>query len=482
MPKPTRREALQLGAAGAAVAAGGALGVYLKGAPRKRGDNVVVLMSDEHNWRYVGYFGGTMAQTPTLRQIFGHGTYFDTAYCPSPLCMPSRSAFMGGKRVHDLQCYNNCNVFSSDTPTLGGALADQGVHTVLFGKTDVFRPGSELGFSEVILPQDRQPPGDLNISRNPLSIREEAAARAEGYGPRAESPRQSDDEIIEAALEWISTQARKYEPFVMLINLTMPHFPHYVTDELWEKYAEDATLPDHGVEAESAHHPHAADLRAHFQTHVFTEEQIRGHRRAYLGCVEYLDGQVKRVMDRLAGDGFLDRTYFIYTSDHGEMLGKFGMWWKCSLYEDSVRVPLFAMGPRIWRRRVCDVPVDLHDVRATMFAATGAKQPEGWLGQPLQALQDGDTSRVVFSEYHGHGTRGSGFMVRQHWWKYIWYADAPPQLFDLAKDAHELHNLVGEQPEVQAQMDKLLREICDPEQEHERAEAYIQRQLQAAQA
>jgi choline-sulfatase len=73
--------------------------------------------------------------------------------------MPSRSAFLSGRRVFDLQTYGNCNVFQVETPSYGKVLADQGVHTVHIGKTDVYNRAATLGFSEMILPGDRARPG-----------------------------------------------------------------------------------------------------------------------------------------------------------------------------------------------------------------------------------------------------------------------------------------------------------------------------------
>ena len=135
----TRREFLMAGAAGLAAPA-----------PHH---NVIVLMADEHNPRFSEPYGHPFVQTPALAKLARMGTVFTNAYCPSPLCMPSRSAFLSGRRVFQLQTYGNCNVFASDYPTYGKVLADQGVHTVHIGKTDVYEPSSKLGFSEMIAPR-----------------------------------------------------------------------------------------------------------------------------------------------------------------------------------------------------------------------------------------------------------------------------------------------------------------------------------------
>jgi choline-sulfatase len=380
--------------------------------------------------------------------------------------------------VHELQSYSNCNLnLRPEWPSYGGELRRQGVHTVYLGKTDVYAPGAELGFSEMILPLERPLPGDTNHGRRPLSVRPDGAERAFMFGP-AEAVFPLDVQVTDAALEWLgSTAPRLDRPWAMTVNLCKPHFPHHVTQDLWDLYPQGADLPDYGPEHPSAQHEYARDLRTHFQTDAFTEEQIRGLRRGYLGCVTFMDRQVGRLLAALERSGVLAETDVIYTSDHGEMLGKFGMWWKCSLYEDSVRVPLIAAGPSFDRGSRVGTPVDLHDVRASLFSCTGVRNPEDWCGRALQEIPGHDPERVVFSEYHGHGTRSGAYLVRKGKWKLIFHMAAPHQLFDLERDPHECDNLYDLEPGVAAELEADLRLFCHPEHENERAHAFEEEQL-----
>ena len=134
--------------------------------------NVLILMSDEHNPLYSSVHGYPTIHTPNMERLAQRGTVYENAYCPSPLCLPSRAAFMAGQRVYQLQCYSNCNVnLDPSYPSYGRVLADQGVHTAYIGKTDVYAPGRDLGFSEMIMPRDRKWPGDTNHRRTPLHVR-----------------------------------------------------------------------------------------------------------------------------------------------------------------------------------------------------------------------------------------------------------------------------------------------------------------------
>lgn len=440
--------------------------------------NVLFVLSDEHNPFFSSIGGNPIIETPNMEKLANAGTVFQNAYCPSPLCLPSRSAFMSGKPVHEIQTYNNCNQ-NLDTQHLsyGHALAAQGVHTTHIGKVDAYDRGENLGFSEMILPGDRCPPGDKNIRRNPLSIREGAWKRADKFGPH-DDPWNADLMKIDSALDWLRGTATELDrSWVLSVNLVKPHFPHYTTQSLWDKYADGGDLPEYGPECQSANHPYALDLRKHFETDYFTPDQTRGLRRGYLGCVNFIDDQLGRLIAALKQTGQLEDTDIIYTSDHGEMLGKFGMWWKCSLYEDSSRVPCIASGPTFCSGNTVRTPVDLHDVRSSIFHSVGARQPEDWLGEPLQGIAKNDPERIVFSEYHGHGTRASSYMVRRGKWKYIHCCAGPDQLFNLENDPNELNNLYDVQTTVVEELEKELQKICDPELENHRAEEFIEAQL-----
>jgi choline-sulfatase len=476
----SRRQFIQHSAAGISAVSGLGMGcAHAQPQPRAR-RNFVLFMSDEHNPFVSSVHGHPMVQTPNLDRLAARGTVYENMYCPSPLCMPCRSSFMSGRRVHEIQCYNNCNAIPFEYPSYGQVLGEQGVHTVHIGKLDVYRPGEELGFSELLIPHERKQPGDENVARDPLAIRADGASRAGGYGARDTNPFQGDDRVVERALEWLATQPASLEqPWVLVVQVVKPHFPHVVTRELWDMYPEGEDLPEYGPDTTSANHPYAQDLRAHFQTDQFAEKDIRGLRRGYLGCVTYVDRQLGRIMDALDAQGLSDTTTIAYTSDHGEMLGKFGMWWKCSLYEDSARVPLVIAGPDIPAGKRVRTPVDLHDVSATMFATVGSHQPAGWTGAPLDTLADEDPGRVIFSEYHGHGTRSGAYLIRKGDWKLVYCMAAPHQLFNLAEDPHELNTLAEAHPSKLRELENDLRTICSPETENERATTFIQRQLEA---
>lgn len=440
--------------------------------------NVIVFMSDEHNPRYASPYGHPFVETPNMQRLAEAGTVFENAYCPSPLCVPSRSAFLTGKRVHAVQAYGNSRSgIPPETNGLGTILKRLGVHSVFVGKVHAYRPVAELGFSETPLANDGAFSVDPDQERNPLAVRTGAAKRFDQYGPR-EQPWGRDVDYMDAAVEWLQNRAPLVDrPWALFVNLVKPHFPHFCTQALWDRYADHGDLPEHGVEAETAQHPYAADLRTHFELGAVPEEHVRGLRRGYYACVTFIDQQLGRLQSALDATGLADTTNLVYTSDHGEMLGKFGLWWKCNLLEDAVRIPCIAAGPDFPAGMRVSTPVDLHDVQASAFSVTGAAHPVEWHGTPLASIAANDGERVVFSEYHGHGTRAGSFMVRRGNWKLIHNIAAEDQLFDLAADPEELVNRRVDEPAVLAQLSAELAAICDPPAVQRDAEACWRMQL-----
>jgi choline-sulfatase len=450
--------------------------------------NVLIVKSDEHN-PFIWSLGGTpFVQTPNLDALAARGTVYDAAYCPSPLCAPSRSSYLSGLPPHTTQVYSNCLAIPRPNfPTYGAVLAEQGIHTAFVGKVDAYRPPEELGFSEMNGSVFRAP-GDTDVRRVPLPVRNDAATRAAQVGVKSTEQQAfgADDlATVDYAVEFLTQRAQDLgQPWTLDVNIVPPHFPHYVTQDLWDLYADHADLPPYGIDQPSAQHPYAQDLRYFFDTVKYmTPEVTVQQRRAYYGRITWVDRQVGRILQALDQSGQAGNTVVVYTADHGEMLGKFGMWWKCSTFEDSLRVPLIVAGPGFGAGVRASTPVTQWDLQASIFAALDADRPSNWLGEPLQGIPAHDNGRVIFAEYHGQGTRGSSVMARQGPWKLIWNALAPHQLFHLDSDPQELNDLAAANP---GKVGELTRKIelhfCDPELEQDRAEKFIEQQIAVMEA
>ncbi|MFC1562717.1 sulfatase-like hydrolase/transferase, partial [candidate division KSB1 bacterium] len=432
--------------------------------------NVLFLFSDEHNPYFSSPYGHPFVQTPNMAKIAERGVVFEAGYCPSPLCGPSRAAFFTGLHCHQVPSYSNGSIFDGSLPTWSELLTKQGIHTVHVGKTDVW-PDVKLPYSEILLRRDRKRPGDINFRRRPLAVREGEIKRMDGYGVRLD-PFAGDNRIFELAEDWLRKRANRIgKPWVLTVHFVCPHFPHYVTQDLWDMYADHADdLPKYDGSRSWEKHPYKLDLIKHFDLENVTEKQIRNMRRGYFGKVTYIDRMIGRVLSALEESGQADNTIVIYTSDHGEMLGEHGLWWKCSMDEHSVRVPLIMSGPGIPAGIRVKTPVSTLDAQATFFEATGSRKPDHWVGNSLREILNDPSlvnSRVVFSEYHGHGVRSGAFMVRKGAWKMVYNMAAPNELYNLIEDPDETKNLAESNAEKFSELEAELRRICDPEEENE---------------
>lgn len=438
--------------------------------------NVVLFISDEHNPRYSSVYGHPFIQTPNVERLARQGTVYQNAYCPSPLCVPSRSAFMSGYWPHEIQRYNNCKVIEGRYPGYGQVLADQGVHTAYIGSaSNLYRDPRGLGFTELLLATVTQRSLNPNAVRRPGQASPAPKTEAP-HGPEADRY-QEDVGFVDRAVDWLQRTAPGLDsPWTVTVNVHPPHPPWTADPAYWQMYDGRGDLPPHDVEQPSAQHAYAADLRARSRWD-YSPELARDLRQGYYAAVSYVDHELGRVLDAVEAAGLADDTVVCYTTDHGEMLGKFGIWGKCSLYEDSVRVPLVAAGPGFSSDTRVSTPVSTLDLQAALFHAVDAQRPGAWHGQPLQTLPTHDPERAVFAEYHGPGPRAGGFMIRRGDWKLLYNIDAEHQLFDLREDPEELDNRWPHRPDVAAALERELRQVCDPEGVHEGACDFQQRQL-----
>jgi choline-sulfatase len=165
--------------------------------------------------------------------------------------------------------------------------------------------------------------------------------------------------------------------------------------------------------------------------------------------IDYADAQLGQLLETLRRTGAADDTVVVVTSDHGDMLGERGLWYKMTFFERAMRVPLLLHAPRLLKPQRIGAPVSLVDLLPTLMEIAG--QTESF--EPAQSLDGhsllpaamgrGKPEGVVPGEFMAEGTTEPIFMIRRGRYKYVASAGDPPMLFDLSKDPSELHNLAG---------------------------------------
>ncbi len=406
--------------------------------------------------------------TPNLDALAAKSVQFDSAYCPSPLCAPSRMSMITGRLPMSIGAYDNAAQIGSEVPTYAHYLRLQGYHTVLAGKMHFV--GDQLHGYETRLTSDIYP-GDFGWVVN----WDEPETRLEWYH-NASSVEQAgvcvrsnqldyDNEVMFRSEQYLYDYVRAdpvaRRPFCLTVSLTHPHDPYTIHRKYWDLYEDvDVALPKIRIPKDQQD-PHSTRLLkvCDLWDKDFTDDQIRTARRAYYGAVSYVDDCLGRLLGVLR-DCDLDRdTIVIFSGDHGDMLGERGLWYKMSYFESSVRVPMLIHVPEslsgeenvdssvrgVVPHRVTQ-NVSTLDILPTMVDLVGASlhptlPMDGVSLLPHLQGRSEDGPDTVIAEYTGEGTVSPLMMIRRGPWKFTICPSDGVQLFNLDTDPDEVVDL-----------------------------------------
>ena len=432
--------------------------------------NLLIIMSDQHNQHVLGCAGDPHVRTPNLDALAARGVKFDSAYCSAPLCVPSRMGFLTGRSPSDLGVWTNECALDPETPTFAHQLALAGSETVMCGRMHFPGPDQHRGFvrrlvGDVSGARDESQP--LFERRIPLHTTGQTYPSVRDSGPGRSSYIAYDDDVIRRACQYLQQREKDQpdRPFCMVVGCLLPHNPYICPRPLFEQYMDSAELPGPAASELEVLHPAIQEWRRVRGVGQITPEDARRARAAYFGLVTRLDGRIGELLAALGTTGFAADTVVVYTSDHGDMAGEHGMWWKDCFYEGAVRVPMIWSWPGRFRQGA-EVPAvtSLLDVGPTCLELTGAEPLPGAAGRSLLPMLESevpaDWPDTAIAECFPHGLRPAR-MIRQGRWKLIHYHGYEhPQLFDLELDPGEQTDL-GRCPEHGAVRDALLARAMD---------------------
>jgi choline-sulfatase len=417
--------------------------------------DIVFILSDEHGPHISSVYGNSQMPMPSLDRLAREGMVFDAAYCASPICVPSRMAFMTGRHCSRIGVYDNGSPLRSDIPTLAHTLRLQGYETVLIGKMHFIGPDQMHGF-------DRRPVGDEKVCGHTIEAPDWEAgdptpavmrSRIDTAAPGTTDHIEQDENVLAAALaelDRLAAAGADRKPVFLCISFNTPHFPLVVPAAYYVRF-QGKVAPRLVGPGGAGEHPYHRRIRRYFDVESLSDEEVERARTAYFGLVAHLDdliGHVLGRLDRHRDSGF--EPLVCYASDHGEMAGEHGLWWKCSFYEESARVPLLVRWPGVVPAASRSaVPVSLLDLSATFAALAGATpenslfmaETDGKILLPVLTGDGMDEGRAVIAEYLAHAASTPIRMVRRGHWKYVYYHGESEELYRLDIDPHEQHNL-----------------------------------------
>ena len=401
-------------------------------------------------------YGHPVVQAPNLSRLAAQGRVFESAYCASPLCAPSRFAMLTGRRPSAIGAYDNAAELPAATPTVAHLLRAAGYDTVLAGKMHFVGPDQLHGF-ERRLTTDVYP-ADFDWTpdwRRPSADRagwyHSVASLRDSGVHEAALQTDYDDEVCFQAVRELRHQSLTAadRPFFLTVSFTNPHDPWHVRQRHWDVY-EGAAVDPPSVPAPPLEQadPHSRRLREMYAADAdpLNDAELLRARRAYYAAISYLDERVGEVLEALRQSGLAGSTVVVFTSDHGELLGERGLWFKMSFLDGSARVPLLAAGPGVAAGRAPQ-PVSQLDLAPTLCELAGVAEPDAGLeGHSLGGLLGGagPAPPEVVGEYLAEGVTAPMVMLRRGRHKFIRCPGDPDQLFDLADDPSELRNLAAD--------------------------------------
>jgi len=446
--------------------------------------NLVFIMADEHNVNALGCYGHPMVKTPNLDRLAARGTRFTNAYTNCPLCVPARATLATGRYVNQIGYWDGAHPYDGRVPSWGHRLQAAGHPVVSVGKLHYRNTSDPTGFDEQISPMHvTNGVGDIyGALRNDMPPKTACKRLADEIGPGDSTYLRYDREIAERACGWIEGAAGSADvpPWVLFVSFISPHYPLIAPPEFFEMYPlDEVPVPEPVGADDPALHPWVRAIRQSWPYDDYMDEEKRKIGvAAYFGMCSFMDANVGRVLDAVENAGLGENTRIIFLSDHGENLGKRGLWGKMTMYEEAAAVPLIMAGPDVPEGRTCGTPVSLADAYPTILECVGeplSEEEEAFPGDSWYGIASGpeEADRTVFSEYHGAGAPSAAFMIRKGKYKYIHYLGYSPELFDLEADPDEEANLAGGPGNGQLlqEFEAILRNTLDPEDADRRAKS-----------
>ena len=417
------------------------------------------IQADQLAAAYLGCYGNTVVDSPNLDALAQSGVVFEHAYSNFPLCAPSRFSMLSGKLASEIGAYDNGAEFASSTPTFIHHLRALGYQTCLSGKMHFVGADQLHGYEERlttdIYPSDFGWTGDWTEVSMGQSNNDSAFS---GAGVCLRNPQMEyDEEVVHRATRKLYdiARARDVRPFMLTVSMSHPHDPYQCLQRHWDRYKHgDIDQPRVGALSEDDMDPYSKRLKAQYGLYEKQPDTqtIQIARHAYYGSISYLDDQVGRLLDVLNETGLSENTVVIMTSDHGDMLGERGLWYKKCFYENSIRVPLLVKVPNIAPGRV-NHNVSLLDLFPTILGFADSEDQYQSIDEAIEGknlvpwIQDNklDMDDTVYSENLAEGACAAIVMVKQGGMKYTASGIDPEQLFDLNTDPLELQNLADEE-------------------------------------
>ena len=403
--------------------------------------NILFLMTDQHSMRVLGSYGNQIIKTPNLDKLANEGVVFKSNYSQNPICLPSRASLVTGKMPSSLGIFGNDGILSEKT-TMATVFKAQGYEVAWLGKEHWGATNAEVGFGNLnaeaheAFKEKYRPLNNLrkNIGRLPQNASAYKLSENEDY----------EALVTDHAIKFLENNTTK--TFFLGVSFKKPHFPFMCHQKYFDLYKDIVDMPEVTPDMIEALSINEKKTIEKYKLDEMSSAEIKHARAMYYGMVTYIDEQFGRVLEKLNELGLRENTIIVYTSDHGEMAGEHGLWYKNSFLEASVAAPLIFSYPKTLPvNKKINASSMLLDIFPTLCDLSDIGQPNDLEGKSLLPLMNGienadNSDRVAYSEMYRSST---GIMVRKGKWKYIRYNSEKEYLYDIDTDPREINNLIN---------------------------------------
>lgn len=366
--------------------------------------NILILFTDQQRRDTIHALGNEAIQTPALDSIANCADVYDRAYTPSPVCVPARMSMLSGQYPARTGCTNNNHNLAYQGKGIYAALTEAGYQSCCVGKMHhVTDPYGLMGFAE------RHTQEELSVAEDDYTqyIMENYPDVFDYNGIRGEMyyvPQVSPLPPKAHPTQWIGDRSVEFidrvdpeKPFLLFSSFIHPH-PPFCPPAPWNKLYRDeispAFRPDLYGEFEELLHK-----RFGTENMGTSERDLYRLKNHYYACVSFVDYQIGRILDALKARGLYDDTLILFATDHGEMLGDYGVMGKRTMLEPAAHIPFMIKRPGQTEQNRTDRLASLVDLAPTLLGYAGIDyDPAEFDGIDLYGAR-ADEPRLLYSQY-----------------------------------------------------------------------------------
>ena len=448
--------------------------------------NILFIMTDQHRFDALGCMGNQVVKTPNLDKLAESSCVFDAAYTPCPVCAPARASIFSGQYPNGCGIITNWVPFNGNQILIPEQLKNAGYTTGGVGKLHFVPHVKSWGFD---FKQLHDAPYSVYADDDKYSeyinylakvYGKEKAERFVELFDQDESSLASDPEQFimgrnfipeeHHMVTWTTDESIRFlkerdkdKPFFLYTGYFGPHHP-WLAPEKWNTYnAEDIDISELDLDYSDKPALQASHLETIQKNRkLFSRNDYQRIIAAYYGQVTMIDHYIGKIFDELKAQGLWDDTIVVFTADHGDHNGHFGLFFKCTMLESSARVPLIIKPAGSSKMKRIDIPAGTVDIYGTIMEAAGV---EKW---KYKHIESGSLNSLM-SEESSHNPSpcysilGKQSMLRRGNYKLIRYeqdgnARNLYELYYLADNKLEEENIY-DCPEVRDIREELRRQL-----------------------